>query len=528
MKYWRWIFSLMCVSLLFVTVPSVINGHSEVVYASETISQKGVDLNTASLNELKLLDGVGDVLAQRIVDGRPYESLDDLLNVKGIGEKTLIKIREQGIATVVSNKLEVNSFDDDDQVISGSAIPSSKIQIFINNVLNKTVGADGSGNFSYKIGYIDAHAGNKIKVEEWNDGKLIDTKEFTVKESGNIDYRPSAISVFKEDEATFVDSSNIVRIVISDRHKGLIKEADLNIKTNQLVYSADYNAKPDEEGVVTFHITPVYNASLVGKTITIFCKSIDSRKFANSGLSAGGSVWQAEKPVAENLKVVYNNNQLTFSGNASPGVDLEMGMAKRRYIKQEIALTPDFLQYKSFIKPTDYKMDYLGDSARYLSKYNIPLYIQFTQYPLKKISYYTEVQNFDIDQPPASIVVAYNPFSGGVTNGNVSLTGIPKSKVKLRFSPQDYSGYMVIDSWDFPTKDIEYTVELDDMGAYKYNYQEDFGFDFQLYNFVYVTNIVDGKSGKENKMFIDGEYCEDDFGKRVNLFVKQKELLIND
>lgn len=59
-----------------------------------------VDINTASPNELQLLDGIGPVLAQRIVDGRPYQSLDDLERVPGIGPATIEKIKAQGLACV--------------------------------------------------------------------------------------------------------------------------------------------------------------------------------------------------------------------------------------------------------------------------------------------------------------------------------------------------------------------------------------------------------------------------------------------
>lgn len=60
-----------------------------------------VNLNTASLAQLDTLTGVGPVLAQRIIDGRPYYSIDGLLKVKGIGEKTLQNIKTQGLAYVV-------------------------------------------------------------------------------------------------------------------------------------------------------------------------------------------------------------------------------------------------------------------------------------------------------------------------------------------------------------------------------------------------------------------------------------------
>ena len=48
-------------------------------------------IETASLAELETLPGVGPVIAQRIVDSRPYATTDDLLKVRGIG-KTSIEI----------------------------------------------------------------------------------------------------------------------------------------------------------------------------------------------------------------------------------------------------------------------------------------------------------------------------------------------------------------------------------------------------------------------------------------------------
>jgi competence ComEA-like helix-hairpin-helix protein len=48
-----------------------------------------LNLNTASREELEALPGVGATLAGRIVKGRLYRSVEDLLRVKGIGEKTL-------------------------------------------------------------------------------------------------------------------------------------------------------------------------------------------------------------------------------------------------------------------------------------------------------------------------------------------------------------------------------------------------------------------------------------------------------
>ena len=52
-----------------------------------------IGLNTASEKKLMSINGIGPVLSARIIAGRPYRSVDDLLKVKGIGPKRLEKFR---------------------------------------------------------------------------------------------------------------------------------------------------------------------------------------------------------------------------------------------------------------------------------------------------------------------------------------------------------------------------------------------------------------------------------------------------
>ena len=52
-----------------------------------------VNINTASAEALTTLKGVGEAIAARIVEYRekngPFEKIEDIMKVKGVGEKTL-------------------------------------------------------------------------------------------------------------------------------------------------------------------------------------------------------------------------------------------------------------------------------------------------------------------------------------------------------------------------------------------------------------------------------------------------------
>lgn len=62
-------------------------------HAKEKIELGRIDINTATEKELKMIPGVGPVMASRIVAARPFRSADDLKKVDGIGDKKYAKIR---------------------------------------------------------------------------------------------------------------------------------------------------------------------------------------------------------------------------------------------------------------------------------------------------------------------------------------------------------------------------------------------------------------------------------------------------
>lgn len=59
-----------------------------------------IDINSATKEDLDTLYGIGSVKAAAIINARPFDSVDELIKVSGIGNWTLEKIKEQGLACV--------------------------------------------------------------------------------------------------------------------------------------------------------------------------------------------------------------------------------------------------------------------------------------------------------------------------------------------------------------------------------------------------------------------------------------------
>lgn len=72
---------------------------SEKIISSETNNiTELININTASVEELKQLKGIGDVIAARIVEYAQtvgFKTIDDIKNVKGIGDKKYEAIKDK-------------------------------------------------------------------------------------------------------------------------------------------------------------------------------------------------------------------------------------------------------------------------------------------------------------------------------------------------------------------------------------------------------------------------------------------------
>jgi DNA uptake protein ComE-like DNA-binding protein len=62
-------------------------------HAKEQIELGRIDINAATEKELRMIPGIGPVMASRIIAARPFRSADDLKKVNGIGDKKYATIR---------------------------------------------------------------------------------------------------------------------------------------------------------------------------------------------------------------------------------------------------------------------------------------------------------------------------------------------------------------------------------------------------------------------------------------------------
>jgi len=81
--------------LLSLTLPAAAPAHQAQPQAAP--ATKALNLNTATLDQLEALPGIGRKTAQLIVEYRTksggFKKVEELMNVKGIGEKSFLKLK---------------------------------------------------------------------------------------------------------------------------------------------------------------------------------------------------------------------------------------------------------------------------------------------------------------------------------------------------------------------------------------------------------------------------------------------------
>ena len=74
------------------------NGSADKEFIGDNFQQEKVNINTASSEQLRTLNGVGPATAEKIIryreDDGPFKKIEDLKNVDGIGDKTFEKLKD--------------------------------------------------------------------------------------------------------------------------------------------------------------------------------------------------------------------------------------------------------------------------------------------------------------------------------------------------------------------------------------------------------------------------------------------------
>lgn len=63
-------------------------------------TEKCIDVNTANIEKLTNIIHIGEARAKKMIAARPFHSVDDLIYIKGIGEKRLQEIKQEGKACI--------------------------------------------------------------------------------------------------------------------------------------------------------------------------------------------------------------------------------------------------------------------------------------------------------------------------------------------------------------------------------------------------------------------------------------------
>ena len=99
----RTVLTLALMAIAIAAVPAGASAQEKPAAASKAVAKPAVagpiNVNTASASDFEALPGIGPAMAARIVEYRqkngPFKKLEDLMNVRGLGEKNFLKLKPQ-------------------------------------------------------------------------------------------------------------------------------------------------------------------------------------------------------------------------------------------------------------------------------------------------------------------------------------------------------------------------------------------------------------------------------------------------
>jgi competence protein ComEA len=86
-------------ALAFIASPLEAQRPAKPAVAATAVSTGPVNLNSASAAQIALLPGIGPKTADLVVQYRqkngPFKKIEEIMNVRGIGEKSFLKIKDR-------------------------------------------------------------------------------------------------------------------------------------------------------------------------------------------------------------------------------------------------------------------------------------------------------------------------------------------------------------------------------------------------------------------------------------------------
>ena len=194
---------------------------SSYIQAADLGDTLKIDINTALLEDLVKIIHIGESRAEELISLRPFSSLNDLIRIKGIGASRLGDIKEQGLAWVETDKIQLESGSKpeilpESENISASIEPQTPNYpsgVIINEILPSPQGADETEE------WIEIHNKNDFEIDFsfWKISDMIGSvKTYTFPQGTKIEGKGYLLVLRPESKITLNNDGDVLNLIQPD------------------------------------------------------------------------------------------------------------------------------------------------------------------------------------------------------------------------------------------------------------------------------------------------------------------------